>query len=71
MLTNTLQQAQQIGNGWKNVVFRNSEVEELAASRALICNRCKHKDRNKCGLCGCPLIAKQRSEKASCPIRRW
>lgn len=33
-------------SGWKNVVFKNKDVEELAIVRAKICSECPHANPN-------------------------
>lgn len=71
-------------NGWKNYIFPNKEVEELAKERAKICATCPINTNNvcsrrkcreiegkkKCG-CGCPLAALLRSELSSCALGKW
>lgn len=39
--------------------------------RATICSTCVDNINNTCGLCGCPLIAKTRSEFSKCPKGLW
>ena len=73
--------------GWKNVAFKNEEVEKLALSRAKICDTCEHAvegsieviektelkiiQKLKCKLCQCPLSAKTRSKKEKCDKNKW
>ena len=71
MLAATAQQIKTGFGGWKNLVFKNAAVERLAEYRQLVCNRCEHRQAITCGLCGCPLAAKQRAKDASCPDGRW
>ncbi len=71
MLVDTTRHLKTGFNGWKNLIFRVPEVEQLADQRRLICYRCEHRDSITCGLCGCPLAAKQRAMEASCPDGRW
>ena len=71
MLANTIRQAGLIVNGWRNWLFRQPEVEAIAARRGTICDRCEHRQPATCGLCGCPIAAKIRSLKATCPDGRW
>lgn len=61
----------EILNGWSNVVWPNPKVEKLAMDRALICAECPSNKDNICGECGCPLIAKTRSEYSTCPLGKW
>jgi hypothetical protein len=64
----------EIYDGWKNYVFPNEEVEELAKERIAICvkNDCKKfKGNNTCALCGCYMPAKVRSVKSHCIIKKW
>jgi hypothetical protein len=64
----------EIYDGWKNYVFPNPQVEELAKSRIAICveNSCgKFKQNNTCALCGCYMPAKVRSIKSHCNLKKW
>ncbi len=61
----------EIFNGWKNVVFPNEHVEQIAKARASICSTCEFNVKNKCKKCGCPLIAKTRSMQSHCPLKKW
>lgn len=74
-------------SGWKNVVFENEAVEILAKNRASVCASCPHAKKGKyetfkdnkikeisgliCKKCSCPLVAKLRSQKETCPIKKW
>jgi rRNA maturation endonuclease Nob1 len=62
---------QEILNGWKNVIWEKSEIEKLAMNRAVICSSCDKNVDNVCQSCGCPLIAKTRSEYSKCPEGKW
>jgi hypothetical protein len=63
---------EEIITGWKNYVFPNKEVEELAKERIKICLNCsKLTDRNFCSICHCYMPAKVRSYRSSCPIKKW
>lgn len=57
--------------GWKNVLFEDKVVEEMAVKRAQICAACPQNINNTCQACGCPLVAKTRSPKSSCPLKKW
>lgn len=62
----------EIYEGWKNYVFSNKKVEELAKKRMEICVKCdKLTERNYCGLCGCYMPAKVRSRKSNCVAEKW
>ena len=61
----------EILSGWKNVVFPNEHVEQIAKARAKICSTCEHNVNNRCKKCGCPLIAKTRSMESHCPLKKW
>jgi len=63
----------EIQDGWRNVIFKNDEVEMLAFKRASICAGCDSNVNNTCKECGCPLIAKTRSTKETnkCPLGKW
>ena len=55
---------------WGNVMVRNPRIDEEAERRLRICNTCVDRDKSKCGICGCPLIAKSRST-SNCPEKKW
>ncbi len=61
----------EIIDGWVNVAFPNPTAERLHRNRALICSQCKFNIKNVCKKCGCPLIAKTRSAKSTCPLKKW
>ena len=56
---------------WLNVAFPNQTAERLHIIRALICSQCEFNIKNVCKKCGCPLIAKTRSVKSTCPLKKW
>lgn len=62
---------QEILNGWKNVIWEKPEIEKIAMDRAVICSSCDKNINNTCDACGCPLIAKTRSEYSKCPKGKW
>ena len=63
---------EEIYNGWKNYIFPNKEMEELAKKRAAICVDCpKLKSNNICSVCGCYIPAKTRSKTSRCPLSKW
>lgn len=69
-----MSQLAEIYAGWKNYVFPNPQIEELAKKRIAICvgNECKKFRPNKtCALCGCYMPAKVRSPKSRCAIKKW
>lgn len=68
--------------GIKNNVFRNADVEDIAAERMEICSTCPHLDTVGtkclipgtspcCSLCGCSLGLKTRALSAHCDIHKW
>ena len=57
--------------GWRNVVIKDPQIEELAEARGEICLRCPHRKLIVCGKCGCPLKAKLRAPDSTCPDNRW
>lgn len=63
----------EIYSGWKNYIFKSDEVEKIAINRLKICIECDKLNRknNRCGVCGCPISAKVRSLKSSCPLKFW
>ena len=70
---------QEIYQGWKNLIFRNEQVEDSALNRLNKCNECPHRSNypdnvsitSTCKLCGCVLKAKVRSTNSTCPDKRW
>ena len=63
-----MSQLSEIYDGWKNYVFQDPEVEEIAKKRIAICvaNECKKFKTNKsCAMCGCYMPAKVRSRKSA------
>ena len=62
----------EIFKGWRNYVFPNSDVEELAKERMKTCVDCEFLSRrNYCELCGCYMPAKVRSPKSRCKAKKW
>ena len=63
----------EIQDGWKNLIWKNKEVEMVAFRRATICSTCPSNKLNVCSECGCPLAAKTRSTKITnkCPLDKW
>jgi len=70
--------------GWKNVVWKNPKVEEVAKNRLEICGTCELNVDGVCSKkkeiqykgelrrgCGCPLRAKLRSMDEECPLGKW
>ncbi len=62
---------QEILSGWKNVIWSRPEIEKIAMDRAVVCSNCFYNVNNTCSECGCPLIAKTRSEYSKCPMQKW
>ena len=58
-------------NGWSNLIKKDPEIEIIAKERSEICSQCTHKVLMTCGLCGCPLAAKQRAVDGKCPAGLW
>lgn len=64
----------EIYNGWKNYVFPNPQIEELAKKRIAVCveNKCgKYTKKDTCKICGCFMPAKVRSIKSTCALKKW
>jgi hypothetical protein len=76
-----MSQIKQIAEGWKNVIFKKDDVEQVATVRLDICNNCEWHSKNSkaklkrpddhCTKCGCPLMSKTRCMSCSCPDDRW
>lgn len=64
---------------WKNVVFHDPKIEQLALERGIVCRDCEflnhfvaHKKLGKkCSVCGCPIMSKIRAVENGCPKGRW
>ena len=70
-----MSQLNEIYQGWKNLLFKNEEIEPLAEERSKICFDCPIRDGDYCskklGGCGCYLEAKIRSKDSKCPKGKW
>ena len=63
---------EEIISGWKNYVFKNPAMEEIAKQRVRKCLECdKLKKNYTCRICGCYIPAKTRSERSKCPEKKW
>ena len=62
-----------IYDGWKNVIWKNEEVEKIAKERATICAKCDSNKGHVCTECWCPLHAKTKSMKETneCALKKW
>lgn len=61
----------EIYSGFKNLIFKDEEIEPIAEVRLIECFNCPHRNNNRCGKCGCILAAKVRSTTTKCPDERW
>jgi len=57
--------------GWKNVVWKDKEIEAEAIRRVEICADCSSNRNTICKQCGCWIPAKARSMIEACPINKW
>ena len=57
--------------GWKNVIWKNKEIEQEAIRRVEICGGCRSNIHGVCKQCGCWIPAKARSMIENCPINKW
>jgi len=68
--------------GVKNFMFKNADVENIAAERMATCDTCPEIDHTGskcmvpgtgpcCGLCGCSLSLKTRALSARCDAGKW
>jgi len=71
-----------IYEGVKNKIFKQEEIEEIAAIRWSICQKCKYFDfigtncaipgtQPCCSDCGCNLSLKVRALSQGCPKNKW
>lgn len=65
----------EIYEGWKNLVFEDKRIEEIALPRIDICSTCPTRTEGFCdkskGGCGCYIEAKTRCENCKCPKGLW
>lgn len=72
----------EIYTGYKNLVFKKEDIEEMFKRRYEICKVCEDASMNKkdyhtlrtdehCTICHCPLASKLRSPSTKCPIDKW
>jgi len=70
-----MSQIKNIIQGWINVIIPNTRIEAIAKGRLEECIKCPSQELEfgitVCGACGCPLLAKARSEEDLCPRGRW
>lgn len=59
-----------IYEGFKNLIFKNEEIEKQAEIKLKICFECPYRKDNRCGKCGCFIQAKTRSS-STCPAKKW
>jgi len=57
--------------GWKNIIWRDSEVERIAKKRAAICSTCDRNIKDWCIECACYIPAKARSMNEYCKLDKW
>ncbi len=64
----------EIFSGFRNLLFGNPAIEQMAQEREAICAICPHAGVSiylHCNLCGCYIPAKSRSPLSKCPDGRW
>lgn len=68
----------EILTGWKNLMIRNSFVEEIALERLEECSKCNSNTTypnvnmlSRCSICHCVLEAKSRNLDSDCPVNKW
>ncbi len=75
ILTDLLQKAHEIKDGYTNLLFKKEEIEAMAAKRGSICAGCGELNRAGfylyCDLCGCYVPAKLRSPESECKAGKW
>ena len=63
-----------IFQGWLNFffdLFSDIKYKKEFDERMNICRQCEHKQGPLCGVCGCVLKAKTKSEDSECPEGKW
>ena len=70
-----MSQAQEIYQGFKNLIFKDEKIEVEAEKKLKICFECPFRGERfgipKCNKCGCVISAKARSSNSKCPDKRW
>lgn len=70
----TVEQINQIAEGWKNLIFKNPVSEEMGKKRLAICVDCKPHFKEvtlRCGVCNCFVPAAVRSSQKRCLKGKW
>jgi hypothetical protein len=67
---------QQIVEGWKNLLWKDKEIEKIAIQRAAICASCEELSTIvgfylHCKRCTCYIPAMTRSMEKRCPMAKW
>jgi len=57
--------------GWKNVAWKSPAIEKMALERGAVCAECEFRKGDRCGACGCFIIAKVRAPRVRCPKSKW
>ena len=57
--------------GWRNLLFRMNESNEIIINRSKICFSCENCIGKICSNCGCFIPAKINSIEEKCPINKW
>lgn len=62
--------------GWFNVILSElgilpDSIKQEAERRLKICETCPDRVNNRCGICGCALIAKSKDPNSKCPSKKW
>lgn len=75
ILEDLLSKSKEIAAGYKNLIWKDKDIEVIADKRAKICNDCGELNRAGfylyCNLCGCYVPAKLRSPESECKAGKW
>ncbi len=75
ILQDLLSKSKEIATGYKNLILKSEEIEQMAAERGKICAECGELNRAGfylyCDLCGCYVPAKLRSPESECKAGKW
>lgn len=72
-----MSKVQEIIEGWKNLLVKNSVIEDVAVERSEECAKCENvhlvmgRFYLHCKKCGCYIPAKIRSKSSRCPNGLW
>jgi hypothetical protein len=75
ILKDLVDKSKEIATGYKNLIWKDEEIEKIAEKRGKICESCGELNKAGfylyCDLCGCYVPAKLRSPESTCAANKW